>query len=189
MKLYIKNMVSNRCKRIVKSELEFFGLYSATVKLGEIEIKEMVSEEQLSALSGLLANSGFSLLSEKNNILVERIKTIIIDLVHYSGKQLAVNISEYLSIKLKYSYNDMARIFSKHQGMTIEQYLHSHTIEKAKELLIYKELNITEIADLLNYNSVHQLSNQFKKSTGLTPSQYKQLRLKQRKVIENVLTY
>ena len=189
MKLYIKNMVSNRCKMIVKSELELLGLYSVAVNFCEIEIMEMVSEEKLSVLSRKLADSGFSLLSEKNNILIERIKTIIIEWVHYSEKQLAVNLSDELSLKLNCRYDDMAKVFSKDQGMTIEHYLLNHKIEKAKELLIYNELNITEIADLLNYSSIVHLSNQFKKRTGLTPVQYKQLRLKQRKVIENVVTY
>ena len=179
-------MVSNRCKMMVRSDLETLGLHYVDVKLCEVEIIKDISEEQLSALGEKLGESGFSLMFEKNGILIETIKTMIIELVHYSEKQLAVNLSDYLSLKLKHSYTYMANVFSKNQGTTIEQYLLTHKIEKAKELLIYNELNITEIADLLHYSSIAHLSNQFKKKTGLTPSQYRHLRLKHREVLENV---
>lgn len=186
MKLYIKNMVSNRCKMIVRSDLETLGLHYVDVKLCEVEIIEDISQEQLSALNEKLGESGFSLMFEKNGILIEKIKTMIIELVHYSEKQLAVNLSDYLSLKLNHSYTYLANVFSKNQGVTIEQYLLTHKIERVKELLIYNELNVTEIADLLHYSSIGHLSNQFKKKTGLTPSQYRHLRLKHREVLENV---
>ena len=186
MKLYIKNMVSNRCKMIVKSDIESLGLHYVGVKLCEVEIMEDISEELFNALNKRLGESGFSIISERNNILIEKIKTIIIELVHYSGKQLAVNLSDYLSSKLIHSYTYMANLFSKNEGITIEQFLIANKIEKAKELLIYDELNITEVADLLHYSSIAHLSNQFKKMTGLTPSQYKHLRLKRRNLPEKV---
>jgi len=188
MKLCIKNMVSYRCKMIVKSDIESLGLHYVGIKLCEVEITEDISEEQFNTLNERLGESGFSLISDRNSILIEKIKTIIIELVHYSEKQLAVNLSDYLSLKLKHSYTYLANVFSKNQGITIEQYLLTHRIEKAKELLIYNELNITEIADLLHYSSIAHLSNQFKKKTGLSPYQYKQLRLKHRDVLENVGT-
>ena len=186
MKLHIKNMVSNRCKIIVKSDLEALGLHCVAVELCEVEIMEDISEEIRVALDIKLGESGFSLISERNNVLIEKIKTIIIELIHYTEKQLVINLSDYLSIKLKYSYTYLANIFSKIEGETIEHFFISHKIEKVKELLIYSDLNITEIADKLNYSSVAHLSNQFKTMTGLTPTHYKQLRLNRRKAYESI---
>lgn len=186
MKLYIKNMVSTRCKIIVKSELETLGLHCVAIELCEVEIMEDISEVKLSALNKILEESGFSIITERNIILVEKIKTIIIELIHYNEKQLVINLSDYLSIKLKYSYTYLANLFSKSQGETIEHFYIGHKIEKAKELLIYSDMNITEIADELNYSSAAHLSNQFKKITGLTPSQYKHLKPILRKSFENI---
>jgi AraC-like DNA-binding protein len=186
MKLHIKNMVSNRCKIIVKSELEALGLHCVAIELCEVEIMEDISEEQRFAIDQLLGESGFSLISERNLILIEKIKAIIIELIHYTEKQLIINLSDYLSIKLKYSYTYLANVFSKNEGETIEHFFISHKIEKVKELLIYSDLNITEIADELKYSSVAHLSDQFKTMTGLTPSQYKQLRIKRSKSYENI---
>ena len=186
MILHIKNMVSNRCKIIVRSELEALGLHCVAIELCEVEIMEDISEEMCVALDIKLGESGFSLISERNNVLIEKIKTIIIELIHYSERQLIINLSDYLSIKLKYSYTYLANVFSKNEGETIEHFFISHKIEKVKELLIYSDLNITEIADKLNYSSVAHLSNQFKTLTGLTPTQYKQLRLKRRKAYESI---
>lgn len=181
MKLHIKNMVSNRCKIIVKSELEALGLHCVAMEWCEVEIIEDISEEQRLALDQRLGESGFSLIADRNLILIEKIKTIIIELIYYTEKQLVINLSDYLSIKLKYSYTYLANLYSRHQGETIEHFFLTHKIERVKELLIYSDLNITEIADKLNYSSGAHLSNQFKTMTGLTPSQYKQLTLLQRK--------
>jgi AraC-like DNA-binding protein len=186
MKLHIKNMVSNRCKIIVKSELEAMGLHCVSIELCEVEIQEDISEEKRIALEKKLGESGFALISERNLILIEKIKTIIIELIHYTEKRLIINLSDYLSIKLKHSYNYLANIYSKHQGETIEHFFITHKIEKVKELLIYSDLNITEIADKLNYSSVAHLSNQFKTLTGLTPTQYKQLRLIRHNSVEKI---
>ena len=186
MKLHIKNMVSNRCKIIVKSELETLGLHCVSIELCEVEIMEDITEEQRFAVDQRLGESGFSLIADRNLILIEKIKTIIIELIHYTEKQLIINLSDYLSIKLKYSYTYLANLYSKHQGETIEHFYISHKIERVKELLIYSDMNITEIADKLNYSSGAHLSNQFKTMTGLTPSQYKQLRLIRSKSYEPV---
>ena len=185
MKLHIKNMVSNRCRIIVKSELEALGLHCVAIELGEVEIMEDISDEIRIALDIQLGESGFAIISERNMVLIEKIKLIIIELIHYTEKQLVINLSDYLSIKLKYSYTYLANLFSKNEGETIEHFFISHKIEMVKELLIYSDLNITEIADKLNYSSIAHLSNQFKTMTGLTPSQYKQLRLIQRKSFEH----
>lgn len=185
MKLHVKNMVSNRCKIIVKSELEALGLHCVAIELCEVEIMEDIHEEQRIVLDQMLGESGFSLISERNLILIEKIKAIIIELIHYTEKQLVINLSDYLSIKLKYSYTYLANLFSKNEGETIEHFFITHKIEMVKELLIYSDLNITEIADKLNYSSVAHLSNQFKIMTGLTPSQYKQLKLIRRKSFEH----
>lgn len=186
MKLYIKNMVSNRCKLIVKSQLEKFGWHYVFVELGEVEIMEEVPSEQLNLLNIQLGKFGLWLLEEKKGIIIERIKNIIIDLVHYSEKQPGTNLSDYLGEKLHYNYTYLANLFSEHQGITIERFFLTHKIERVKELLIYDELSLTEIADKLRYSSVAHLSNQFKKMTGLTPSSYKHLKLKKRLPLENV---
>ena len=180
MKLHIKNMVSNRCMIIVKSELEALGLNCVAIELGEVEIMEDISDEIRIALDIQLGESGFAIISERNMVLIEKIKLIIIELIHYTEKQLVINLSDYLSIKLKYSYTYLANIFSKNEGETIEHFFISHKIEKVKELLIYSDLNITEIANELKYSSIAHLSNQFRNMTGLTPSQYKQLKLTKR---------
>lgn len=189
MKLYIKNIVSNRCEMIIKSELELFGLHFLGIKFCEVEIMENISEEQLTVLNARLNESGFSIISERNTILIEKIKAIIIELVHHSENQIAINLSDYLNLKLNLSYTYMANLFSKSQGITIEQYLIAHKVERIRELLIYGELNISEIADRLHYSSISHLSNQFKKVTGLSPSEYKQQKLKQRKELENLRVY
>jgi len=186
MVLHIKNMVSNRCKIIVRSELEALGLHCIAIELCEVEIMEDISEEKRIVLDQMLGESGFSLISERNLILIEKIKAIIIELIHYQDKQLVINLSDYLSIKLKYSYTYLANLFSKNEGETIEHFFITHKIEMVKELLIYSDLNITEIADKLNYSSVAHLSNQFKTLTGLTPSQYRQLRINRHKSYESI---
>jgi AraC-like DNA-binding protein len=179
-------MVSNRCKMLVKSELEKIGLHYMTVELGEVEIMENISVEQRNLLNTGLKKSGLELLDDKKSILVEKIKNIIIEIVHYSEEQLKINLSDYLSEKLNYDYTYLANLFSENQGTTIEQFFLNHKIERVKELLVYDELNVTEIADRLHYSSVAHLSNQFKKMTGLTPSYYKHLKRKKRKPLENV---
>ena len=186
MKLYIKNMVSNRCKMIVKSELEEFGLHYIIVDLGEVEIMENISEEQRNLLNLSLEKSGLGLLDDRKRVLIEKIKNIIVDLVYFSEQQPKINLSDYLSGKLNYDYTYLANLFSDSQNETIEHFFLNHKIERVKELLVYDEFSLTEIAFKLHYSSVAHLSNQFRKMTGLTPSNYKDLRIKRRKAPENV---
>lgn len=179
-------MVSNRCKMIVKSELEEFGLHFILVDLGEVEIMENISEEQRKLLNVNLEKSGLGLLDDKKRVLIEKIKNIIVELVYYAEQQPKINLSDFLSDKLNYDYTYLANLFSESQNITIEHFFLNHKIERVKELLVYDEITLTEIAFKLHYSSVAHLSNQFKKMTGLTPSNYKNLRLKKRKASENV---
>jgi len=146
-------MVTIRCKMVVKSELKKLGLHYTTVELGEVETMEDLSPVQLAALDLALRKTGLELMDDQKSILVEKIKTIIIELVHYNDDQLKVNLSEYLSEKLNHSYSFLANIFSEVKGITIENFFLAHKIEKVKELLVYDELSLTEIAYRLHYGS------------------------------------
>jgi AraC-like DNA-binding protein len=179
-------MVCIRCKMVVKAELEKLGLRYSYVELGEAEIIDDLSKEQLATLGVALKKDGLELMDDKKSILVERIKTIIIELVHYTDDQIKVNLSDYLSNKLNYNYTYLANLFSEVKGTTIENFYLAHKIEKVKELLVYDELNLTEIAFKLHYSSVAHLSNQFKKMTGLTPSHFKNLKNRKRNTLGNV---
>ena len=179
-------MVCIRCKMVVKSEVEKLGLHYTNVELGEAVVREELSTEQMNRLSIGLKKFGLELMDDKKSILVEKIKAIIIELVHYNEEQLKINLSDYLSEKLNHNYTYLANLFSEVKGTTIEQFYLAHKIEKVKELLVYDELNLTEIAYRLHYSSVAHLSNQFKKMTGLTPSHFKNLRHKRRSTLENM---
>ena len=179
-------MVSNRCKMAVKEELKKLGLHFIVVELGEVEIMEKITSQQRELLQAGLHNSGLELMDDRRSVLIERIKNVIIDMVHHSEEEIRVNFSHYLSEKLNHDYTYLANLFSEVQGTTIEQFIIAHKIERIKELIIYGELNITEIAWKMNYSSVAHLSNQFKKMTGLTPSHFKQLKDKRRSPIEEV---
>ena len=169
-------MVCVRCKMVVKSELEKFGLHYVSVELGEAEITEEITAPQREELAAALKETGLELIEDKKIILVERIKASIIELVHFTDDQIKVNLSDHLSQKLNHNYTYLANLFSEVKGVTIEKYYLSHKIEKVKELLAYGELNLTEIAWKLHYSSVAHLSNQFRKMTGLTPTQFKNLK-------------
>jgi AraC-like DNA-binding protein len=171
---------------VVKSELEKQGINYTSVELGEVEITGKVSKDQFDRLGAALKLTGLELMDDKKLILVEKIKTIIIELIHYNDGQIKVNLSDFLSEKLNHNYTYLSNLFSEVKGITIEQYSLSHKIEKVKELLVYDELNLTEIAWKLNYSSVSHLSNQFKKMTGLTPSHFKNLKHKKRIFLENL---
>jgi AraC-like DNA-binding protein len=179
-------MVSNRCKIAVKEDLKKLGLHFIVVDLGEVEIMEDISDEQRNQIKIALLKSGFELMDDKRAVLIEKIKNIIVEMVHHSDEVIKTNFSNYLSEKLDYDYTYMANLFSEIQGSTIEQFIISHKIERIKELIIYGELNITEIAWKMNYSSVAHLSNQFKKVTGLTPSHFKQLKEKRRSPLEDI---
>jgi len=173
-------MVCIRCQMVVKSELEKLGVHYTSVELGEAEIKEDISIKQLENLSIALKKTGLELMDDQKSILIEKITIAIIDLVHYNENQIKVNLSDHLSEKLHHNYTYLSNLFSEVKGTTIEHFYLTHKIEKVKELLVYNELNLTEIAYKLNYSSVGHLSNQFKKLTGLTPSHFKQLKHKRR---------
>lgn len=179
-------MVSNRCKLAVKDELKKLGLHFIVVDLGEVEIMENITFEKREMLKKGLLDSGLELMDDKKAILIERIKNIIIEMIHHSEEEVKVNFSDYLTQKLHHNYTYLANLFSEVQGTTIEQFIISHKIERIKELMIYGELNITEIAWKMNYSSVAHLSSQFKKVTGLSPSHFKQLKDKRRNPIEDI---
>ncbi len=179
-------MVSMRCKMMVKEELKKLGLHFIVVDLGEVEIMEDISLEQRNQLREGLASCGLELMDDKKAILISKIKSVIVEMVHYDDELPKTNFSDYLSKKLNHDYTYMANLFSEVQGTTIEHYIIAHKIEKIKELIIYGELNITEIAWKMNYSSVAHLSNQFKKATGLSPSHFKNLKDKKRNPIEEV---
>jgi len=169
-------MVTLRCKLIVKSELLSLGVNIKTLELGEVEILESLNDKQYSQLQTRLKIYGLELLSDRRNILIEKIKNVIVEMVHYSEEPLQVTFSDYLSSKLSYDYNYLSGLFSEFKGITIEQFIISHKIERVKELLLYDELTLTQIAQSLNYSDVSHLSRQFKKVTGLTPSFFKKMR-------------
>jgi AraC-like DNA-binding protein len=179
-------MVSNRCKMAVKEELRKLDLHFILVDLGEIEIMETLSAEQLQLFKIGLIATGLELMDDKKAVLIEKIKNVIIEMVHHSDEVLKVNFSDYLSEKMNHDYTYLANLFSEVQGTTIEQFIISHKIERIKELIIYGELNITEIAWKMNYSSVAHLSNQFKKMTGLSPSHFRNLKDKRRTPIEEI---
>jgi len=179
-------MVSNRCKITVKEELKKLGLHFIVVDLGEVEIMENISVDQRKQLRMALLTSGLDLIDDTKAVLIEKIKTIIVDLVHHSDGKIKTNLSDYLTEKLDYDYTYMSNLFSEVQGITIEQFFIKHKIELIKELMTYGELTITEIAWKMNYSSVSHLSNQFKKVTGFPPSHYKHVKDKRRSPIEEI---
>ena len=179
-------MVSNRCKMVVKEELRELGLHFIVVDLGEVDIMETISNQQREQLKANLLSSGLELMDDKKAILIEKIKNTIVEMVHHSNEIIKINFSDYLSEKLGYDYTYMSNLFSEVQGTTIEQFIISHKTERIKELIIYGELNITEIAWKMGYSSVAHLSSQFKKVTGLSPSHFKQLKDKRRNPIEDI---
>ena len=179
-------MVSNRCKIALKTALKKLNLHYIVVDLGEVEIMENITKEQRELLKIELIESGLELMDDKKSMLIEKIKNIIIEMVHHMDEPIKVNFSNYLSDKLNHDYTYLSNLFSEVQGTTIEQFIISHKIERIKELIIYGELNITEIAWKMNYSSVAHLSNQFKKSTGLSPSHFKKLKNKRRSPIEEI---
>jgi len=171
---------------VVKAELEKLGLHYTTVELGEVEVMENITEEQQDLFKVGLLKSGLELMDNKKSVLIQKIKNVIVELIHYSDEPLIINFSEYLSQKLNHNYTYLANLFSEVQGTTIEKFIISHKIERVKELLVYNELNLTEIAYLMHYSSVAHLSAQFKKVTGLTPSHFKQLREKRLNMLEDL---
>lgn len=179
-------MVSLRCKMLVKEELIKLGLKYVVIELGMVEVLEDITQAQHDQLKINLLRSGLELLDNKKSILIEKIKNVITEMIHYTDEVPKVNYSDYISAKLGYDYTYLSNIFSEVKGITIQQYIIIHKIERVKELLLYDELNLTEISYLMHYSSVAHLSNQFKKITGLSPSYFKQLKNKRLKNLENM---
>lgn len=186
MILYIKNMVCSRCKMVVKAQLESAGLRTISVNLGEVEIEEDLSKEQLQGINISLKTLGFELIDGKKSQTIEKIKNAIVTLVHHSERDVQTNLSTFITSKIHQDYSYLSNLFSEVEGTTIEKYFISQRIEKVKELLVYDELTLSEIADQLGYSSVAYLSNQFKKITGFTPSYFKSLKKYKRKNIEEL---
>src|SRR6478752_7532637 len=186
MKLYVKFMVSLRCKMIVKEELQKLGLKYVVIELGVVEVLEEITEEQREQLKVNLLKSGLELLDNKKSILIDKIKNVIIEMIHYTDEVPKVNYSDFISEKLNYDYTYLSNIFSEVKGITIQHFIIIHKIERVKELLLYDELNLTEISYKLHYSSVAHLSNQFKKVTGLSPTHFKLLKDKRRIPLEEI---
>ena len=171
---------------VVQSELEKFGLHPVSVELGEAEISDDPNKEEKEALNEVLNRSGFQLINDKRSRWIEQIKKAVVELVYRQEEQLRINLSAYISKKLNHDYSYLSNLFSEVQGITIEQYYIAQKIERVKELLVYDELSLSEIADEMNYSSVSHLSKQFKKVTGLTPTHFKRIKEKKRRPIDEL---
>jgi AraC-like DNA-binding protein len=187
MKLYIKNMVCNRCKLVVKTEIEKVGLTPITIELGEAEIKDEPTPAQRDALKNSLHELGFEMIDNKKGRIIEKIKNAIIQLVHGAGDEdKKINLSSYISSQVNQDYNYLSNLFSEVEGTTIEKYFIALRIERVKELLVYDEMSLSEIAYRLGYSSVAYLSNQFKKVTGFTPSHFRSIKENKRRNIDEL---
>lgn len=186
--IYIKNMVCNRCIKVVREEFESLGLTIKDIKLGEVEILNDESRIDMKKINDVLIINGFELLDNRNSKIIEKIKILIIDIIREidEGRDININFSEYLAKKTGLNYNYLSTLFSSLEGTTIEKYVINQKIEKVKELLVYNELTLSEIAFRLGYSSVQHLSNQFKKITGLTPSYFKTLKNKNRRTLDSI---
>ena len=180
-------MVSHCCKLMVQEELKKLGLKAYNIELGEVEVDEEISPAKFEQIRAALLKQGHELMEDKRAIQIEKIKNIIIEMIHFSDEPIEMKYSEYLSTKLENDYTYISNLFSEVTGVTIQQFIITHKIERAKELIIYNELSLKEIAYKLHYSSVGHLSNQFKKITGLTPIFFKSLKKKKRISLENVL--
>lgn len=184
--LFVKNMVCNRCIMVVQDELEKLDLDFTNIRLGEVTLTKELNPDERNAVEAALIPLGFEVIDDKKSRIIEKIKNIIIDLVHHQDNDSKSNLSDLLSEKLNHDYNYLSNLFSEVEGTTIEKYFIAQKVEKVKELLVYDELSLSEIALRLNYSSVAYLSNQFKKVTGLTPNHFKQIREEKRKPLDKV---
>lgn len=188
MVLYIKYMVSLSCINIVRTELDNLNIAHGAIEQGAVKVHENLSENKLKAIKAALKKNGFVLMDDPKDIFIDRIKNLVIEMIHYRDELPTQNYSVYISEKIGYDYTYLANIFSEFTGFTLEHYIISHKIEKVKELLIYDELSLTQISYRLGYSSVGYLSRQFKKETGLTPSFFKNMKHQRRILMENVGT-
>ncbi len=184
--LYIKNMVCNRCIMVVQNELDKLGLQSTGISLGEVSLDKALTPAERDKLEEVLIPLGFEIIDDKKSRIIEKIKNVIIDLVHHNANDIKMNLSDLLSQELHHDYNYLSNLFSEVEGTTIEKYFIAQKIERVKELLVYGELSLSEIAFQLNYSSVAYLSNQFKKVTGLTPSHFRKIRQEKRKPLDQI---
>ena len=185
--LHIKNMVCNRCIRAVQDEIESLGFTIRSIELGEVVIKEEINSDESEQISKVLSENGFELITDKRSMIINRIKTLIIDYIHHGGeKPHHMNLSDFLSSELGHDYSYLSHLFYMVEGKTIEKYIILQRIEKVKELLVYDELTLNEISYRLGYSSVAHLSRQFKSVTGLTPSHYKKVREEKRKPLDHL---
>lgn len=186
--IYIKNMVCNRCIKVVSEEFEKLGLIIKNIQLGEVEILKDESKLDMIKIENVLKINGFELLDNKSSKIIKKVKILIIDMIRKvdSGEDIEINFSEYLAKETGLNYNYLSSLFSSLEGITIEKYIIHQKIEKVKELIVYGELTLSEIAFRLGYSSVQHLSNQFKKITGLTPSYFKSLKSKNRKSLDDI---
>lgn len=186
MNIYIKNMVCNRCIMVVENELKNLNLNPTAITLGEVTLDKDLTDNDKEKLRNKLESLGFELIDDKKSRLIEQIKTLIVQLIHYNNDDSKINLSDYLSDKLHHDYNYISNTFSEIEGTTIEKFFIAQKIERVKELLVYDELTLSQIADNLNYSSVAHLSSQFKKVTGLTPSHFKQIGANKRKPLDKI---
>lgn len=186
MKLYIKNMVCSRCKLVVQTELQKLGYEPTAVELGEVTVEKEISGEEKERISEALLPFGFELIDDKKSRIIEQIKKLVIETIHYSGEHPKTNYSDFIADHLHHDYSYLSNLFSSVEGTTIEKYIIEQKIERVKELLVYDELSLAEIADQLGYSSTAHLSSQFKKVTGLTPSYFKKLGAAHRKPLEDL---
>jgi len=185
-KLFIKNMVCDRCIMVVQNEMDKLGIAVKHIALGEVTLEKALPDEQKDLVSKALLPLGFELIDDRKSRIIEKIKRIIINLIHHSEGEISNNLSDILSRELHHDYNYLSNLFSEVEGKTIEKYFIAQKIERVKELLVYDELSLSEIAFRLNYSSVAYLSNQFKKVTGLTPSHFRQIKEGKRKPLDKV---
>ena len=186
MKLYIKNMVCDRCKTAVRQELEKSNIKVVQLALGEVEVASPLSKQQTEQFSKAIAELGFELIEDKTARIISRIKSTVVEFVHYSGQNKLSSFSAYLSDNLSKDYSTLSNLFSHVEGTTIEQYLIAQKTERIKELLVYDELSVQQIADRLGYSSVQHLSSQFKKVTGLTPSHFRKVGSEKRNALDRI---
>ncbi len=186
MKIYIKNMVCSRCKMVVKLVLQNQGLVATSIELGEVEIQEQLSKSQLQQLNTALKQVGFEIIDDHKSQIIEKIKNTIVILVHHSEENIKTNLSKFITAQIHHDYSYLSNLFSEVEGTTIEKYFIIQRIEKVKELLVYNQLSLSEIADQLGYSSVAYLSNQFKKITGFTPTYFKSIKEHKRRNIEEL---
>ncbi len=185
--IHIKNMVCNRCIKVVKEEFEKLNLEINSIELGKVSVKKQLTDSNFSEIRNVLDENGFELIDDKKSKIIDKIKTIIIEIIHYNKNiEASVNSSEFIAKEIGYEYSYLSKLFSSVEGITIEKYIINQKIERAKELLVYNELTLNEIAFQLGYSSVQHLSNQFKKITGLSPSHFKKLKDNNRKPLDKI---